>query len=142
MPRKLPLLTPDTAPFWQGGANGVLNICHCKDCQHLFHPPAPVCPRCLSAAVGPRAVSGRGTVASFTINHQPWAPDLPVPYVVAIVELDERPGLRFVTNIVGSTPHEVHIGMRVQVKFEQIEDVWLPLFEAEQTAQRDNEAGN
>jgi hypothetical protein len=32
--------------------------------------------------------------------------------------------------------------MRVQVKFEQIEDVWLPLFEAEQTAQRDDEAGN
>lgn len=126
--RKLPLLTPDTAPFWQGGENGLLNICHCGSCQHFFHPPAPVCPQCMSSEVGPRAVSGRGTVASFTVNHQAWVPDLPVPYVVAIVELAEQPGLRFVSNIVGVTPDEVHIDMPVRVTFEQVEDVWLPLF--------------
>lgn len=73
-------------------------------------------------------MSGRGTVASFTVNHQAWVPDLPVPYVVAIVELAEQPGLRFVSNIVGVTPDEVHIDMPVRVTFEQVEDVWLPLF--------------
>lgn len=74
-------------------------------------------------------MSGRGTVVSFTVNHQAWAPDLAVPYVVAIVELVEQAGLRFVSNIVGCDPEAVRIDMPVQVKFEQIEDVWLPLFE-------------
>ncbi|MEZ0603219.1 Zn-ribbon domain-containing OB-fold protein [Paraburkholderia sp. IW21] len=131
MPRKLPLLTAETAPFWQGGEGGLLNIYHCDACRHLFHPPAPLCPRCMSSHVGAKPVSGRGKVVSFTINHQAWLPDLPVPYVVAIVELAEREGLRFVTNIVGGEVNDVHIGMPVRVKFEQQEDVWLPLFEAD-----------
>ena len=70
-------------------------------------------------------------MVSFTVNHQAWLPDLPVQYVVAIVELAEREGLRFVTNIVGGEIGDVHIGMPVRVKFEQHEDVWLPLFEAD-----------
>ena len=128
MPRKLPLLTPVTAPFWQGGANGMLNICCCAECQHLFHPPAPVCPQCLSPDVGPRAVSGRGKVVSYTVNYQAWTPETAVPYVVAIIELAERPGLRFLSNIVGAAPEDIRIGMPVRVHFEQVEDVWLPLF--------------
>lgn len=79
--------------------------------------------------MGPRAVSGRGTVLTYTVNHQPWRADLKDPYVVAIVELADQQGLRFVTNIVGTPPTEVHIGMPVRVCFEQVEDVWLPLFE-------------
>lgn len=129
MPRKLPALTPDTAPFWQGGAEGVLRMHHCDDCARWFHPPAPVCPRCGGFAVAPRAVSGRGTVASFTVNHQAWTPELKAPYVVAVVELDEQPGLRFVSNVVGCPPDEVRIGLPVRVTFERHEDVWLPLFE-------------
>lgn len=109
----------------------MLNVYHCDACRHLFHPPAPLCPRCASSYVGAKPVSGRGKVVSFTINHQAWLPDLPVPYVVAIVELAEREGLRFVTNIVGGEVGDVHIGMPVRVKFEQQEDVWLPLFEAD-----------
>ena len=83
----------------------------------------------MSFDVGPRAVSGRGSVASFTVNHQRWVSDLPVPHVVAIVELAEQPGLRLLSNIVGGAPDDVHIGMPVRVTFEQIVDVWLPLFE-------------
>ena len=131
MPRKLPLLTAETAPFWQGGEHDLLNVYACHSCSHLFHPPAALCPRCMSSHVGARPVSGRGKVVSFTINHQAWLPELKVPYVVAIVELAEREGLRFVTNIVGSEMGDVHIGMPVRVTFEQQEDVWLPLFEAD-----------
>lgn len=102
---------------------------HCGACARFFHPPAPLCPHCLCAEVGPRPVSGRGTVYTYTVNHQAWRPDLKEPYVVAIVELEDQQGLRFVTNIVGTPPAEVHIGMPVRVRFEQVEDVWLPLFE-------------
>jgi uncharacterized OB-fold protein len=128
MPRKLPALTPDNAPFWQGGEQGLLRIHHCQACAQWFHPPAPICPRCTSFDVEPRAVSGRGTVSTFTVNHQPWAPELKALYVVAIIELAEQAGLRVLSNIVDCAPERVAIGMPVQVKFEQIEDVWLPLF--------------
>lgn len=74
-------------------------------------------------------MSGKGTVVSFTVNHQAWVPGLTVPYVVAIVELAEQAGLRFVSNIVGGSVDDVAIGMPVRVTFEQIEDVWIPLFE-------------
>lgn len=131
MQRKLPALTPENTPFWQGGAHGELRIYHCAACRRFFHPPAPVCPRCNSLDVAPRPVSGRGKVMSFTVNHQAWTPELTQPYVVAIVELAEQPGLRFVTNIVGCPPGEVAIDMPVRVRFEQVEDVWLPLFEKE-----------
>jgi len=131
MIRKLPRLTEDNAPFWQGGAQGRLLIQHCADCTHFFHPPAPICPHCGSFNVAPRAVSGKGRIVSYTINHQAWRPDLIVPYVVAIVELVEQAGLRFVTNIVGTPPESVFIDMPVRVRFEQHEDVWLPLFEKE-----------
>jgi uncharacterized OB-fold protein len=128
MPRKLPALTPDNRPFWQGGEQGVLRMHRCANCSRWFHPPAPVCPHCGSLDVAAQPVSGRGRVATFTVNHQAWTPELAQPYVVAIVELDEQPGLRFVTNIVGCAPDDVHIGLPVQVRFERVEDVWLPLF--------------
>ena len=66
---------------------------------------------------------------SHTTNYQPWSPEAVVPYSVAVVALDEDPAVRLTTNVVGCDPEHVHVGMRVQVVFEQIEDVWLPRFE-------------
>jgi uncharacterized OB-fold protein len=77
----------------------------------------------------PEAVSGKGSVVTFTLNHQPWVPAPDHPYAIAIVSLDEDPGLRLMTNIVGCPAEEVAIGMRVQVVFEENEDVFVPLFE-------------
>ncbi|KAF3996162.1 Zn-ribbon domain-containing OB-fold protein [Glaciimonas immobilis] len=129
MSRKLPALNAENTAFWQGGKNGELLIYHCAPCNTWFHPPAPVCPHCASFEVGPRPVSGKATVLSYSINHQKWIPGLEVPYVVAIVELADQKGLHFVTNIVDCAPDEVTIDMPVHVTFLQIEDVWLPLFE-------------
>jgi len=66
-------------------------------------------------------------VATFTVNHQPWG-GIPVPYVVAVVELDDDPEVRLTTNVVDCDPGSVSIGMSVEVVFEHVEDVWLPLF--------------
>lgn len=129
MSRKLPALNADTAAFWQGGRDGALLIHHCAPCARYFHPPAPVCPHCASFDVAPKAVSGLGRVLSYTINHQAWVPGLEVPYVVAIVALDDQQGLQLVSNIVGGKPEDVAIGMPVRVTFLNVEDVWLPLFE-------------
>ena len=129
MNRKLPAITAESQPFWQGGENGQLMIYFCHDCNRYFHPPAPICPCCIGENIAPKAVSGRGKVATFTINHQQWQPGLEVPFVVAMVELEEQEGLRFVTNIINCQPEHVSIGMPVKVTFLQQEDVWLPLFE-------------
>ena len=68
-------------------------------------------------------------MVSYTVNHMPWVPDLPVPYVFAAVELDEQQGLHLSTEIINIDPEAVSIGMPVQVVFEQQDDIYLPLFE-------------
>jgi uncharacterized protein len=124
----LPAVTGDTAEFWGGGANGALRVMRCAVCRVWFHPPAPVCPECLSTRVEAETASGRATVATYTVNVQQWAPDLEVPYVLAIVELDEQP-VRLMTRIVECEPDEVRVGMTVEVVFRRAaDDVWLPLF--------------
>jgi len=127
-PRALPILDVQNEFYWTAGRDGHLQVLRCSRCSTFVHPPAPLCPVCLSTALVPTPVSGRGTVYTFTVNVQPWQPDLPVPYVVAVVELAEQPGLRILTNIVECDPNDVTIGMPVEVRFEHHGDVYLPLF--------------
>jgi len=76
----------------------------------------------------PQPASGDATVYSFTVNHHRFNPSVPVPYVVALVELVEQEGLRLPTNIVGCEPADVRIGMAVHVAFEDHGAVWVPVF--------------
>jgi uncharacterized OB-fold protein len=122
-----PPVTGVSRPFWTGGAQRQLLILWCGTCERWAHPPRQTCPGC-AGALAPRAVSGRGTVFTFTINHHAFNPAVPVPYVIAIVELEEQRGLRFTTNIVGCDPEAVRIGMPVQVDFESAGEVWVPVF--------------
>ncbi|MGH2725730.1 MAG: Zn-ribbon domain-containing OB-fold protein [Actinomycetota bacterium] len=130
--RLLPEVTPETEHFWRGGERGELVFLRCESCRTFIHPPSPVCPECLGRDMRPEAVSGRGTVATFTVNHQPWNPSVAVPYVIALVEIDEQKDLRLLTNIIGCDPADVRIGMRVRATFEEREDVYLPLFEPDE----------
>jgi uncharacterized OB-fold protein len=128
--RLQPLVDDENRHFWEGGRDGELKFLACTACGHFIHPPAPVCPECLGRDCEPRTVSGRAQVHTFTINHHPWVPGFDPPYVVAIVELEEQVGLRLMTNIVGCPIDEVHIGMPVEVCFEELEDgAYLPLFQ-------------
>jgi len=127
--RVLPQLNDLNRPFWTGGERRELCLLRCRSCKHWIHPPAPICPLCLAREVAAEATSGRARVATFTINHQPWIPGFPPPYVIAIVELAEQPGLRLTTNLVHCAPADVRIGMPVRAVFEQHDEVWIPLFE-------------
>jgi uncharacterized OB-fold protein len=126
--RPQPVATRESTAFWTGGRDGQLLIYRCNACRRFFHPPTPVCWRCRSMDVGPLPVSGRATVASYTVNRQPWLPGFPPPYVVALVELAEERDVRLMTNIVDVDPGDVTIGMAVDVFFEPWDDVWVPLF--------------
>ena len=130
--RTLPVVDDENRIFWTSGANGSLHIRRCGNCGNYIHPPSPRCPKCLSSNVGDVAVSGRGRIESFTINHHRWVPNLKVPYVIALVSLEEQQDVRLATNIVECSPESVSIGAKVHVVFEQHEDVYLPMFQLEQ----------
>lgn len=123
----LPSLDEAGGYYWRSGLDGVLRIGWCKACAIHLHPSTEVCPHCLGTAVEPVAVTGHATVVACTENRQQWLPGHPPPYVVAIVALSDAP-VRLTTNIVGCAPSDVHVGMPVQVRFEQHGDVWLPVF--------------
>ncbi len=128
-----PLLRPaptrDEVEFWRSGADGRLRMQRCGACRKWQHPPNPVCFHCLSRDLAFEPVSGYGSVYSFTINHQPWLPHLGDPYAVIVVELDEQPGLRFVSRLVDTDVADVRIGLRVRVVFEPLgEGLFAPLF--------------
>ena len=126
--RPLPVISDMNAYFWCGGRDGRLHIMRCGDCGVWFHPYQAMCRECLSSNVAPQPASGRGRVLSATVNHQPWFPHVPVPYVVALVELHERGPVRLVTNVMEVAVDEVIPGMEVVVHFEQHGDIFVPLF--------------
>ena len=123
----LPELEPLSSHYWTGGSEGHLLILRCDDCGHWLHPPSVICPKCRGRSLTPRPTAGEGTVVTFTVNHQAWTPTMTVPFVVCVVELAEQPGLQVVANL-GGDPGGVRIGMAVRVRFEQVDDVWFPVF--------------
>jgi uncharacterized OB-fold protein len=127
--RMLPPLTAENRAFWTGGADGKLLILRCAGCGRWVHPPAAECPTGDGGALAPEAVSGKGTVFTFTVNRHPYNPAVPLPYVIAIVELPEQQDLRFMTNIVNCDPESVTIGMPVRVVFEDHGEIFVPVFE-------------
>lgn len=127
--RPLPDINPMNEYFWCGGKGGKLYVLRCANCSLYIHPYAGRCPRCRSPQVAPEPVSGRGTVAGFTINFQPWVTNIEVPYIIALIELEEQADIRLLTNMPRCRPEEVEVGMPVQVYFERQGDIFVPLFE-------------
>ena len=126
--RIIPPLDDDNREFWTGGATGQLRLPFCAACSRWTFPPLLQCPDCSGPAVY-APVSGKGRIFTYTVNHHPFNPEVPVPYVIAIVELVEQEGLRFTTVIVQSEIDSVTIGLPVRVVFEEQGDVFVPLFE-------------
>jgi uncharacterized OB-fold protein len=129
--RMIPERTEHNRSFWTGGADGRLQVPYCEPCARWILPPQPDCPDCGAALVA-REVSGDGTVFTYTVNHHPFNPAVPPPYVIAIVELVEQEDLRLAANIVDCEPDSVTTGMPVEVRFERhdFEDdtVFAPVF--------------
>ena len=126
--RILPIPDPISEPYWTATTRGILLIQHCSACDRFEFYPRPFCRQCAGELTW-REASGRGTVYSFTIVRQSRTPpfDQLVPYVVALVDLDEGP--RMMTNVVDCAPDDVSIGQRVEVVFaDDFEGIALPFF--------------
>ncbi len=125
--RPRPAVSADTAFFWEGAQRGELLIQRCANCGTLRHPARPMCGACGSLDWEAVRSSGRGEVYSYVVHHHPPVPGFAVPFVVALIELEE--GTRIVSNLEGVAPEDVAIGLPVEVFFETIDDdLTLPLF--------------
>jgi len=127
--KPLPTPTPDSKPFWDACREGRLTCQRCDDCAMLRFPPSRTCSNCLSQNASWETVSGKGSVFSFTVFRREYHPGFAkdVPYVVALIELDEGP--RMLSNLVSVDPDAVRCGAKVQVQFETVtNDVTLPMF--------------
>jgi uncharacterized OB-fold protein len=129
-PRPAPIVDTEWAPYWAATVSGRLVVQRCPNGHSQLYARA----HCLvcRAPVEWVDASGRGTVYSFTVIRQNPSRSFRhlLPFVVALVDLDEGP--RLMTNIVGCQPTDVAIGAKVTVRFEPVSDAAaLPVFELE-----------
>lgn len=121
----------DTAPFWRGTAHGELLYQRCRACERTQFPPRQHCAHCQAGEPEWLRSAGRGAVHTFTVVHR--APTAAfkdeVPYVIALVDLDE--GFRMMMNVLGCPPEAVEIGARVRVVFRPHGEAMLPQAEIE-----------
>jgi uncharacterized OB-fold protein len=120
-----PVVTADTAFFWDGTARGELRIQRCGGCGALRHPPGPMCPACGADKPGYVLAAGTGEVYSYVVHHHPPVPGHQAPFVVALVQLTE--GVRMVGELLGVDPDQVRVGMPVRAVFVKVDgDLTLP----------------
>ncbi|WP_072686888.1 bifunctional MaoC family dehydratase N-terminal/OB-fold nucleic acid binding domain-containing protein [Rhodococcus marinonascens] len=106
-----PGASPDTQFFWDGVAAHELRI-QKRDDGTLAHPPVPSLWKDKAETTDYVVASGRGTVFSFVVHHAPRVPGRSLPFVVALVELEE--GVRMLGELRGVAPEEVQVGMPVE----------------------------
>lgn len=124
-----PRPSPETSVYWDACRDHQLMIQKCSNCNHYQFYPRIMCTECMCANVEWVKASGNGEIISFTIVRHPvskaYAEE--VPYVVALIELAEGPGL--MSNIVECDVNSVKIGMQVEVLFEDwSEEISIPKF--------------
>ncbi len=118
--KPLPEPSDTSRPFWEGVRARELRLQRCHDCRKHIYYPREVCPFCLSERLDWVVASGKGKVYSYTVVRRAMHPAFreDVPYVLAIVELEEGP--RLSTNIVGTDPEQVKVDMPVQAAYDDV----------------------
>jgi uncharacterized OB-fold protein len=111
---------PWTATFWEGVEAQKLMYQRCLDCSIAFFPPQKLCAFCSSPQLGWEQSKGEGSVYSFSIvyKHSPEEFTAELPYVVAIISLDE--GYRMSSRLIGKDPASWSCDDRVTLQFADI----------------------
>jgi uncharacterized OB-fold protein len=109
-------------PYWEATRDRRLVLPWCLGCGRAHWFPREACPHCLGGEIEWRDASGRGVVHAASVMPKPAMPMLAdrVPYVVALVDLDE--GVRLMTNIVEVAAEQVAVGMVVGADWEALSD--------------------
>lgn len=124
MMRPLPVPDQSSAPFWAAAARHVLAVARCSRCRSFAIPPDQTCPQCHSTDPGFEfePVSGRGTVASWTVVRQSFLPgfEADLPFMLVDVELALQAGLRMIGRLLDGPDAPVRRGAPVTVAFEDV----------------------
>jgi uncharacterized OB-fold protein len=133
-PASIATLHPDryTQPYWDAVKEHRLVCQQCSKCGTFRTPPGPYCHVCQSPDFVYTELSGKGRVYTYTVVMNSQFPDFAdsVPFVVAVIELDDAPGARLFSNVVNIDPAKVTIGMPVRVVYDDVSDtVSIPRFE-------------
>ncbi|MFB1294636.1 bifunctional MaoC family dehydratase N-terminal/OB-fold nucleic acid binding domain-containing protein [Mycobacterium sp. pW049] len=109
-----PASSRDTKFFWDGVNAHELRIQKRPD-GTLQHPPVPAVWADKEAPADYVVSSGEGTVFSYVVHHAPKVPGRTLPFVIALVELEE--GVRMLGELRGVDPDSVQIGMPVRATY-------------------------
>jgi len=117
-----------TAEYFAGAARGELVLPRCDECGRLVWYPEPRCPACAGATFTWSPVSGRGQVFSWTVVRRAFLPAFEemVPFVTALVALDEDPAVRIVSYLVDCDPEAVVADMPVEAVFRPLRFPTVP----------------
>jgi uncharacterized OB-fold protein len=118
-----------TKAFWRAAQRGELLIRRCDDCGEAHYYPRPFCPGCWSSNVRWEPASGRAVLYTYSTVYENDLPPFAdqVPYVAAVVDLDEGP--RMSTQVVECDVASLRIGLPLEVAFRRVtDDVTLPVF--------------
>lgn len=119
-PRPVPDL--DSAPWWEGLGRRELFVQHCDECDRLRWPPRALCNNCGSVDARWLPASGRGTVVSWTVTYRPFGPGVEVPFVTALIRLDDQDDIVIPGYVDGPADGGgLEIGMPVTVGFEEVD---------------------
>ncbi|GBE67292.1 hypothetical protein MFM001_37540 [Mycobacterium sp. MFM001] len=121
-----PSSSKDTQFFWDGIKAHELRIQKRAD-GSLQHPPVPAVWQDKEAPIDYVVASGKGTVFSFVVHHAPKVPGRTLPFVIALVELEE--GVRMLGELRGVDPSRVEIGMPVRATYLDFPDWTLYAWE-------------
>ncbi len=123
----LPHPTALSRPHWDACREGVLLVQRCRQCAAYVFIPQPCCTRCQSTQLEWVASSGRGKVYSFSVVHRAPRPQFEVPYIVAVIELEE--GWHMLSNVLECPVDAVAVDLPVEVAFRKMtEEITLPYF--------------
>lgn len=109
-----PASSRDTKFFWDGVNAHELRIQRRPD-GSLQHPPVPAVWADKDEPVDYVVASGEGTVYSYVVHHAPKVPGRTLPFVIALVELEE--GVRMLGELRGVDAADVKIGMPVRATY-------------------------
>jgi uncharacterized OB-fold protein len=139
-PRPKPNIDPDNAPFWEAVQRREFVLMQCRECGAWYWPAAycrhhPNEP--FFGSLEWRQASGKGRVFAYNVHHIAFKPAFKdrLPYVYALIELDEGP--MFGSNIIDCDPQDVHVGMQVSVRFVEEDGTVLPMFRPDSDANRE-----
>lgn len=117
--RPTSLDTTSTKGFWEGLRQRQLLARKCHHCGEVFSPPRSHCPRCLGTDLEWQALSGRGTLHSWT-EVSMAGPDFDTPFLLGLVDLAEGVG-RIVSKLIGVEADQLRIGMPVRIVYTDVD---------------------